>query len=1051
MQKINRLLETLPPYLVACLESPEYAELFEESSKTFELTDQQKDVLEEMVIDIYVKDVPLDNIQENIQRLFGFSPEKTRQLAQHIVGEFVVPFPNYFQDSAQTIQALGGTEEEYIEKSTLLHVLVRFANTQAFEHIQNIQTFDYAQKRSKFSQLVEKNILDYFGADDAVKMELNNLAVDLFLNVKDVNADVLRALYENKQVIGEGIHIERDGKTYPPHVVQWLKDFISFSDGDLSTLHVAQYMAQNKNVRQLNQDDKETLRHILELHRIAKLFPESLAHIPVEQWMIIPFAAQETVQEEVVPEEQNPSPPQALPPSESASPPAQNMQAPDNTHITEGAGAQSAAPLLLPPELEILELPAPSATLHELAPVVVHEQHEPTKEVREISFADLEVKTSPFSGNTYQELADEVLAMSGFQASDKELYTRLQNLVVTRLRNIRTSIEIRERLADPVQRGGFGLDAKIANSIMRNANMAADLLLQGALVLKDIQVKPASIQQDIQEIQELVKREFTPEQKKLGRSRIISHAEIHRKVPLPPVVLPPLPEQAALADIPMIIKKPVPPPPPPPPKLHVSLPQFSTTKELEPLEIVLKKEKPEVARVTLPPLVSRPQMQAIPVKIKEIFTAVPPKLDSAYFRKALKSIPVTFVKKLTVQQITKTPAEATVGVTHKQPHSFFGAVDVPQIQHTGLPAFSIEEVDGVPMIVEKEGEQAARRLAEKKAAEEKTRQEAARQLAEKKAAEEQKVREEMEKLKAKKQAEDQKVHEEMQKAQKAAQDAAEQAKKIAAEQSAQIETLKKELQQKEEKARQEKAQQEVARQLAEKKAVEEKAQKEIEKAKKQAEEKAQVSTPVSVSVPVSAPTPTPAPAPVAPSVAIPPSTVTPAPAPTPISTPATTPPPHIPEESPITGAMPQEQKASGGLFSNIFHIPVTVKSAPQQPGKISFADIKKSPRLVDTIEELRILTLKDFRRLSEDPLNAASRIYDKIQAMERESFTKKLTAIQAWRENEINMLYVNIGQEALLKGKSITSVIDQLKTEGKPYLTEQEFDAILELNERIRM
>jgi flagellar biosynthesis GTPase FlhF len=448
------------------------------------------------------------------------------------------------------------------------------------------------------------------------------------------------------------------------------------------------------------------------------------------------------------------------------------------------------------------------------------------------------------------------------------------------------------------------------------------------------------------------------------------------------------------------------------------LPQFSPVVQLKPLEISLQKERREVVRVSPPPLSLRAQVRAVPVKIKETYTVALPKLNTLHFRKALKAIPAVFAKKLAVQHVVKSGEELQEGVVHAQPHSFFGAVDMPHVQHAKLPAFSIEEVDGIPMIVEKQKAKVSappvapmpriiRETSSKEEVEKKTAEEKARREAEEEAL-----------AQAKKQAEE-KARREAEEAKKAA---AERTAREELEQAARREMLKKELKKKEEEK------------LAKKQA-EEKARQEAEEAKKAAEEQKAQDVHVQASREVSAPT----------AIPVPVSVSAPAPA---MSA------PHASDmlEDPVTGVMPHEQKTSGqNIFSNIFRIPVSVKTAPQEPGKVSFSDIKKSPRLVDTIEELRILTLKDFRRLSEDPLQAASRIYDKIQAMERESFTKKLTAIQAWRENEINTLYVRIGQDALLKGKSITSVIDQLKEEKKPYLTEQEFDAILELNERIRM
>lgn len=1022
MKKVNQLVSLLPEYILVCLRSPEYAALFGDFVERFGLTSEQKDVLEDIVLDLFLRSVAPSGVLKKAQELFRFDTKKTQELARDIVGEFIAPFPKYFLDGADVLRALGGKVDDYLERSKLFIALLRYTNEKMEEQAKQVDAVDIPRERLYLKHMIEKNLTEYFYLpDDPSKVALNNLAVYLLMNVENYHTELLHALYENKQPLGEH-RIEREGNTFDPSVAQWVKDFIGYSSGDPSTIQIARYLTQNKNARSLDARDRAVLQKILEMYRVLKLFPASFSNIAPDRWIVIPYKTEESSAKEKLLEKRivnhSPRPPAEPPLAQSprmdAPPPppsafrASAVSPRQRIQNTSTAGVRT----MLPPELSIPELSAPSASLHSLAPVAVQTQtvvlEKPqVEEIQYEFFLDQAPKTviserqkkTSFSGKNYTELADEVLVMSGVFVSDGALHTRLQNIIITRLKNIRTAIEIRERLGEPAEKGGFGLSAKAADSIVRNANIVTDLLLQGVLRIRDTQEKQAPVETDIREIKELVKREFSEEQKKFGRSRLGSHEAIHHAAPIPvPVAfdLPFFSKSAPLADIPISSKKPV---APPPPQKSVAFPRLSQIVELAPLSVKPPEEKKEIIRVSPPSLQSRIKIEVPPVKIKERFVAVPQKLDALSFRKALKSIPAIFSKKLSIQQIAKgTDGE----VTHKQPHSFFGATDMPHVQHAGLPAFSIEEVDGVPMIVQKQKEKPSqedilRAEALRKEIQKKEEEEKAKRLAQ-----EQKIREETEKKK--KAEEEQRIQEEKEKAKRAAEEA-EKAKNIAKAKEVEIEALKREIQRKEE---------------------EQKARREEEKAKARAEEvkktpkpeepkkeeivKKQIAQEPVVSVEAKR------------------------------------------EDAPSTGAMPQSQPANGGsLFSNIFHIPVSVKTTPQQPGKVSFSDIKTSPRLIDTIEELRIFTLKDFRRLSEDPMNSASRIYDKIQGLEKDSFTKKIAAISAWRESEVNILYVQIGQEALLKGKSITSVIDQLKAEGKEYLTEQEFDAVLELNERIRM
>ena len=130
-------------------------------------------------------------------------------------------------------------------------------------------------------------------------------------------------------------------------------------------------------------------------------------------------------------------------------------------------------------------------------------------------------------------------------------------------------------------------------------------------------------------------------------------------------------------------------------------------------------------------------------------------------------------------------------------------------------------------------------------------------------------------------------------------------------------------------------------------------------------------------------------------------------------------------------------------------IPVTVRAVPASgAAKQKVADVKAPPRLVGVVDEIRALTIKDFRRLSQDPKEAVKRIYQKIQALEKESPTKKAEAIKAWKESDVYGLYLEIGQINL--GVDMNKLVEERKAVGKEYLTSEEFDALLDLSEKLR-
>ncbi|GEM_PF-2072636 len=170
-----------------------------------------------------------------------------------------------------------------------------------------------------------------------------------------------------------------------------------------------------------------------------------------------------------------------------------------------------------------------------------------------------------------------------------------------------------------------------------------------------------------------------------------------------------------------------------------------------------------------------------------------------------------------------------------------------------------------------------------------------------------------------------------------------------------------------------------------------------------------------------------------PSLTAKPSTLTPSPE------------PLLQPMPPLDGTPP---KAVATLTPSI-PIPVTVRAVPTS-GQVKkpVADVKAPPRLVGVVDEIRALTIKDFRRLSQDAKESAKRIYQKIQALEKESLTKKADAIKAWKESDVYALYLEIGQINI--GVDMNKLIEERKGAGKEYLTTEEFDALLDLNEKLR-
>ena len=106
--------------------------------------------------------------------------------------------------------------------------------------------------------------------------------------------------------------------------------------------------------------------------------------------------------------------------------------------------------------------------------------------------------------------------------------------------------------------------------------------------------------------------------------------------------------------------------------------------------------------------------------------------------------------------------------------------------------------------------------------------------------------------------------------------------------------------------------------------------------------------------------------------------------------------------------------------------------------------------LVGPLEELKRLTLEDFRYLSDDPIVATQKIREKIVLLADESFEKGIQGIKEWKKSEINKIYLSILNDALIKHLSIDDILIKRKEERKTVLSKKEFDAISKLNQNLR-
>ena len=133
-----------------------------------------------------------------------------------------------------------------------------------------------------------------------------------------------------------------------------------------------------------------------------------------------------------------------------------------------------------------------------------------------------------------------------------------------------------------------------------------------------------------------------------------------------------------------------------------------------------------------------------------------------------------------------------------------------------------------------------------------------------------------------------------------------------------------------------------------------------------------------------------------------------------------------------------------------------VKVAPErynktESGEIKMDDVHFTPRVFTPIDELRYMTLKNFRNLNADPVAATEIVKHKLEALAKDDFSWRLEGISAWKQCPVNKMYVDIYHTAMSEGKQIGQVIEAKQKASPEALTSAEFEAIFSFNQEISL
>jgi len=106
--------------------------------------------------------------------------------------------------------------------------------------------------------------------------------------------------------------------------------------------------------------------------------------------------------------------------------------------------------------------------------------------------------------------------------------------------------------------------------------------------------------------------------------------------------------------------------------------------------------------------------------------------------------------------------------------------------------------------------------------------------------------------------------------------------------------------------------------------------------------------------------------------------------------------------------------------------------------------------LTGAVQELQSFDLVGFRRLGNTAKERAQKIFDKINLLEQESYTKKSQGITAWRSSGVYNLYLELGMASMSAGKEVADFIADKESKNEETLSLEEFSAISDLNKQLR-
>jgi hypothetical protein len=153
-------------------------------------------------------------------------------------------------------------------------------------------------------------------------------------------------------------------------------------------------------------------------------------------------------------------------------------------------------------------------------------------------------------------------------------------------------------------------------------------------------------------------------------------------------------------------------------------------------------------------------------------------------------------------------------------------------------------------------------------------------------------------------------------------------------------------------------------------------------------------------------------------------------------------------------AVPTQTNTASAPSATAPHAQTEVKVSPATavfqatpPAKPRLDDVTyRGPRLMGPVEELRAMTLAEFRRLAKDPSMAVEKILSRVAILSQESFERRIEGIRAWQSSPLQGMYMRLVAESFRSGTPIAELVDTKRRGGEEVPTSAELAAMISLN-----